>query len=175
MKSRCSHPGGAERCRGCPRNTCAECHHSEAHLQACASTRNEVGGSPRRRTTKAIPQRPFDVAKQPASRRTTAVSQDLRDALFRRCGGNCELCGQRLTPGWEWHHRKRRSQGGKDEVSNGLALHPMCHRRVHGHVAWAEEVGFPVRSTRTPRLVRLALHGRTWVRLCGDGTYGEVG
>jgi hypothetical protein len=169
VKARCSHPGGSEPCRYCRRRTCANCHHSEAHLSVCPETaRRETGRG--RRTTKAILPRPFDVAKQPG-RRTQAVSQDLRDAVYARAGGCCELCGERLQPGWEWHHRKRRSQGGADHVSNGVALHGLCHKRVHGHVAWAESTGFLVRSTDNPGRKRLALHGTRWVRLTAQGTY----
>lgn len=172
MRARCSHPSGSEPCRYCRRRTCANCHHDQAHLSACPDTqRRETGRG--RRTTKPIPPRPFDVAKQPA-RRTPLVSQDLRDAVYQRADGRCELCGERLQPGWEWHHRKRRSQGGPDHVSNGVALHSRCHSRVHGHVAWAESTGFLLRSHETPGRRRLALHGKTWVRLTAQGMYEEA-
>lgn len=118
----------------------------------------------------SIPPRPFDLPKTSA-RRPHQVTAELRDVVFSRAGGCCELCGERLQPGWEWHHRKRRSQGGKDDASNGVALHPLCHKRIHGHVAWAESVGFLVRSTSSPGRTRIALHGTTWVRLTGDGSY----
>jgi hypothetical protein len=113
------------------------------------------------------------VAKVAARPRPAEVAPELREAVFTRSGGLCELCGERLQPGWEWHHRKRRSQGGEDSVSNGLALHVLCHKRVHGHVAWSESVGALVRSTANPSRVRLALHGETWVWLRADGTYGR--
>lgn len=125
------------------------------------------------RAGQSIPSRPFDTPKAPV-RRGHQIAPELREAVFARAGGLCELCGERLQPGWEWHHRKRRSAGGLDSVSNGVALHPLCHRRVHGHPAWAESVGFLVRSHDNPGRVRLALHGETWVRLAADGTYGRT-
>ncbi len=91
-----------------------------------------------------------------------------------RSGGLCELCGQRLNSHWQAHHRKLASRGGQDSVTNLLALHPLCHRRAHGHPAWAEKVGVIVPSTADPALVRLALHGETWVRLAVDGSYQRV-
>ncbi len=126
------------------------------------------------RAGRSIPPRPFALPKQHA-RRPHQVAPDLREAVFTRAGGLCELCGERLSPLWDWHHRKRRSQGGEDSVSNGVALHPLCHRRVHGHPAWAEAVGFLIRSTDSPGKVRLALHGETWVRLATDGSYYRTG
>lgn len=110
----------------------------------------------------AIPPRPFTVPK-PTARRLHQVASEVREAVFARSGGLCELCG------------KRRSQGGDDSVSNGVALHPLCHRRVHGHVTWAESVGMLVRSTQHPGRVRMALHGETWVRLAADGSYTRSG
>jgi hypothetical protein len=126
------------------------------------------------RRGRSIPARPFDLPKSSA-RRPHQVAPELREAVFARAGGLCELCGERLQADWHWHHRKLRSRGGEDSVSNGVALHPLCHRRVHGHVAWAESVGLMVRSTDDPGRIRLALHGETWVRLVADGTYYRTG
>lgn len=122
------------------------------------------------RSGRSIPSRPFGTPK-PAARRGRQLAPELREAVFARSGGLCELCGERLTAVWECHHRKLRSQGGLDSVTNLLALHPLCHRRAHGHPAWAKEVGLIVHSMDNPARVRLALHGETWVRLRADGSY----
>lgn len=40
MRARCSHhAGGVEPCRYCGRRTCPDCHHGDAHLNACPDTR----------------------------------------------------------------------------------------------------------------------------------------
>jgi hypothetical protein len=52
---------------------------------------------------------------------------DLREKVLERCQGLCEKCGRSLPESWALHHRKLRSQGGKDVVQNFLALHHACH------------------------------------------------
>lgn len=48
-------------------------------------------------------------------------------------GGNCPLCDQRITQdtGWHLHHVIKRSQGGSDQSSNLVLLHPNCHMQYH--------------------------------------------
>ncbi|HBC22767.1 MAG TPA: group II intron reverse transcriptase/maturase [Pseudomonas sp.] len=48
-------------------------------------------------------------------------------------GGNCPLCDQRITQdtGWHLHHVIKRSQGGSDQSSNLVLLHPNCHMQHH--------------------------------------------
>ena len=120
-----------------------------------------------------IPPRPFATPAAKTSR-AHEVPKELRDLLWRRSGGACELCGVGLPRGFDVHHRKRRSQGGADTAENTVALHRLCHNRIHGHVTWAEQVGFLLRSHQTPSRVRLALHGEAWVRLTSAGTYTHV-
>lgn len=47
--------------------------------------------------------------------------------------GQCPTCQQRITKetGWNVHHLIRRVDGGKDNVTNLVMLHPNCHRQVH--------------------------------------------
>ncbi len=113
---------------------------------------------------------PWARRSPPPARR--GLAPELREAVWARCGGLCELCGDRLNPAsWHAHHRKLRSRGGEDSVTNLAGLHPRCHDRAHSHVAWAEQAGFIVPAHADPVDVRLGLHGETWVRLAPDGTY----
>ncbi|MGG7510873.1 HNH endonuclease [Plantibacter sp. YIM 135249] len=93
------------------------------------------------------------------------LSKAAYDAVATRSGGVCEGCGRRRAT--EMHHRRYRSQGGRDEVTNLLHL---CGRGnasgCHGiaHTGPGREAGFSVHSLATPaevpvnyRLAGLAL------------------
>lgn len=54
----------------------------------------------------------------------------MREAVLRRSRGRCERCGkrsERLDP----HHRKQRSVGGDNRLSNVVAVCRLCHDRIH--------------------------------------------
>lgn len=94
-----------------------------------------------------------------------SVPQAVRDALWLRSGGRCDLCGEMLSVRqvWHAHHRLRRSQGGLDELANLLALHPVCHLTiVHGDPARAYEHGWLVRSAQDPGEVSVWRHMCVW-------------
>lgn len=42
----------------------------------------------------------------------------------------------------EGHHRKLRSQGGTDTLSNCVPTCAACHRYIHNNPAWAVRSGF---------------------------------
>lgn len=90
-------------------------------------------------------------------RRAVAGATDwasLRGLLSQRAGGRCERCGDALPAFWEAHHRRRRSQGGLDELCNLAALCGSCHTgapdAVHRQVAAARAAGWIVPSTVDP-------------------------
>ncbi|MGI6393810.1 MAG: HNH endonuclease [bacterium] len=65
-------------------------------------------------------------------------SMTVRDKALERAEGICDLCSKPApfenkdgNPYLESHHIVFRSQGGKDSLSNVLALCPNCHRKVH--------------------------------------------
>lgn len=95
----------------------------------------------------------------------------IRDQLFERCSGYCEKCGQPLGQTWASHHRKLRSQGGKDELANLVALHHFCHNTgrnsVHMQPRASYANGLMVRSHDNPGIVPLRLLDGTMV-LLGD-------
>lgn len=54
-------------------------------------------------------------------------------ALWRNQDGCCPACHQRITKdtGWHCHHKVRKTDGGGNNLTNLVLLHPNCHRQVH--------------------------------------------
>lgn len=100
-----------------------------------------------------------------------------RKALYERCKGSCEFCGGVLPESWAAHHRKLRSQGGKDDLENVVALHHECHNlgtnSVHLNPKQSYEDGFMVRSWANSKETPLNLTHCRWVVLTTDGKYEE--
>ena len=53
--------------------------------------------------------------------------------LWKQQEGHCPVCRSTITPetGWHLHHKVRRVDGGTDDMSNLVLLHPTCHQQVH--------------------------------------------
>lgn len=102
---------------------------------------------------------------------------DYRGIVFARSKGYCEKCGNQLGDNFALHHRKLKSRGGKDAVSNFLALHHGCHNgftdSVHFNPKKAEEMGYMVPSWASPEDWLLTLPDGRIVALAEDGTYKE--
>lgn len=80
------------------------------------------------------------------------------------------MCGQALSAKrWECHHRRLKSQGGRDERANLLALHDTCHGRAHGNRTWAKECGYIVHKGHDPETRPVWRHGRYWQLPTPDG------
>ena len=47
--------------------------------------------------------------------------------------GKCPNCNERITKdtGWNIHYIQRKTNGGKNMVTNLMLLHPNCHRQIH--------------------------------------------
>ncbi len=99
-------------------------------------------------------------------------------AVMERDGGRCvgcgdPVCGQR---GFHYsvHHRKLRSQGGDNRLSNLILLcgHGTsgCHGLAHSEVAAARLSGFLMLSTENPAEVRLDHSQHGPVHLLDDGS-----
>jgi hypothetical protein len=102
----------------------------------------------------------------------------LREALWVRSGGYCEVCGRVLHPEfWAWHHRKLRKHGGPDCCCNALAVHHECHNgnrtSIHLSPKISYENGWLVRSSATPTAVPVMLPGQKKRWLTCDGQYLE--
>lgn len=93
-----------------------------------------------------------------------------RETLRARSLGVCELCGAATAT--NFHHRKNRSQGGKNNLANALHLCGSgttgCHGLVTQHPADAYTNGWSVRSGFDPATVPVKRMGR-WVLLDDHG------
>lgn len=103
---------------------------------------------------------------------------NLREIVYKRCKGYCEKCGLPLTDSWALHHRKLKSRGGKDEVSNFLALHHKCHNTgtdsVHLNPSIATQRGYMVSSWNEPDESPVTLPDGRSVILKSDGSYQTI-
>lgn len=85
--------------------------------------------------------------KRKPSKSKGEFSPAVRAEIERRSGGKCEAC----TPicrskAVHIHHIRRRSQGGKGTVANGLHVCSICHTWIHDHPKEAEARGWLLRS-----------------------------
>jgi hypothetical protein len=103
----------------------------------------------------------------------------IREQMWKRCGGYCERCGIPLTDNWAMHHRKLRSRGGKNDLSNLVAVHHECHNlgtnSIHLNPAQATEDGFMVASWEHPADIPILYAGRDRVLLSDDGSVRHFG
>lgn len=99
----------------------------------------------------------------------------IRALVYARSRGYCELCGGQLPSSWALHHRKLKSRGGKDEITNFVALHHECHnlgtQSVHANPAKATETGHMVPSWEDPAECPVMLSSGESVILTPEGTY----
>jgi len=53
--------------------------------------------------------------------------------LWWRQDKECPNCHEKITEetGWNIHHINPKSEGGGDNISNLVMLHPNCHRQIH--------------------------------------------
>lgn len=109
-----------------------------------------------------------------------AEVKTLRMAVYDRAGGICEgqvtaTCPVRLPrDGFEWHHRKLRSQGGGDCPENSVALCRDCHQWAHQHPKDAKARGLIVPPWADPAAYALTLPDGRVVRLTTETTYDTV-
>lgn len=102
------------------------------------------------------------------------MKPDIAERVLERAGHYCEACGQSC---WDFalHHRKLRSQGGKDEVCNLIAVHHACHNlgtdSIHLKPKKAIEKGQIVPSWAEPSEFPLTLPDGSKVLLDNEGNY----
>jgi hypothetical protein len=89
------------------------------------------------------------------------VDQRIVEEVRHRAMWRCEFCGRGEDHTMVLHHRRLRSQGGRDAVDNLVWIHDACHRWTHDHPARAYDLGWIVRSWADPaevpvRVLRIA-------------------
>jgi len=101
------------------------------------------------------------------------INANTRAQLYARCSGYCEMCAHPLSDNWAVHHRKLRSRGGTNELSNLVAVHHKCHNlgtnSIHLNPKWATDNGFMVASWAEPSEVALVYQSNARVLLTNDG------
>jgi hypothetical protein len=107
----------------------------------------------------------------------------IREALYERAGGRCEISGRPLGDSWAAHHRRKRGSGGtrKPDVHTLPNLLALCHEahnlgRPSAHLdpAWAAERGFMIPEWEVPRLTPVKILCRKWVLLTSAGGYLDI-
>jgi hypothetical protein len=86
--------------------------------------------------------------------------------------GLCERCGHWYAA--EAHHRRLRSQQGRDVASNLAALCRDCHNEVHAHPVDAGRDGWMLVAGDEPAEVPVKLAGGLRARLNDRGEYEYV-
>lgn len=108
--------------------------------------------------------------KQPKPLRLTGAALTRRnEAIDRRERQRCAWCGVVIWNNGSRHHRKFKSRGGGDEVSNGVLVCGSgttgCHGKIHADPARAAEFGFAVHAHEEPREVAIyhAIYGLVYL------------
>lgn len=102
------------------------------------------------------------------------MDKRIAEIVLSRAGNYCEKCGQ-SGHDFALHHRRLKSQGGKDEVCNLIAVHHKCHNMgtdaIHMNPAKSIEMGWIVPSWAQPAEYPLHLPDGSKVLLDNEGSY----
>lgn len=91
------------------------------------------------------------LSKRKRTERTMRQRNDariaLREEVLMRSHGSCEIVSPVCTGrGHHVHHRRRRSQGGRDVLEDVRLSCSACHGYLHAHVAEAFDKGWLIRG-----------------------------
>jgi len=99
--------------------------------------------------------------------------------VTERAQGYCEVCGKVETPSMAFHHRKLKSRGGKNTVSNLIRVHHGCHNldtnSIHSNPNASQDYGYMVASWQDPEEVPMLCPDETWVILNNNGSLMKLG
>lgn len=118
-------------------------------------------------------------AKSPKHSRS-GPSAAVRRKVWTRSGRCCERCGIGCTTFFrtigEIHHRRNRSQGMDNSLSNLVLLCHLCHVWVGSDPTAAHDTGFHLEHREQPQAARMKYggpdvehNGRRWARLTDSG------
>jgi len=101
------------------------------------------------------------------------MKQIIVETVIQRANGYCETCGGVAKESMALHHRKLKSRGGKDEISNLIWIHHGCHNldtnSIHANPAIAESKGWMVGSWQEPEETPMVYADGSIVLLRQDG------
>jgi hypothetical protein len=105
------------------------------------------------------------------------MKQTIVDKVLERANNHCEVCGSG-GDNFALHHRKLKSRGGKDEVSNLIAVHHECHNlgtnSIHLNPKRATENGWIVPGWAEPSEFPLLMADGSKVLLDNEGNYEVI-
>ncbi len=106
------------------------------------------------------------------------IKQTIVNLVIQRAGGYCEKCGRPASESMALHHRKLKSRGGKDSVSNLMHVHHECHNlgtdSIHLRPGFAADKGWMVASWDEPETAPMELPDGRLVILQNDGKITEL-
>jgi HNH endonuclease len=106
------------------------------------------------------------------------VKQEIIDMVKERAKGYCEVCGKPEQASMALHHRKLKSRGGKDEVSNLIRICHKCHnlgtKSIHMNPMDAENKGWMVGSWQDPEEAEFLRPDGTKVFLLNNGSIKQI-
>ena len=107
------------------------------------------------------------------------IDKKVVEIVHRRAAGYCEVCGRVAESTMALHHRKLKSRGGKDTVSNLIWIHHGCHNlntdSIHNHPEKSQQLGHMVGSWQEPEDVPFTLSDGTYALLINDGSLLRLG
>lgn len=106
------------------------------------------------------------------------MDQKIVALVEARAGHYCETCGRPALDSMALHHRKLKSRGGKDSVSNLIRIHHECHNldtdSIHKNPSIATDKGWMVSSWADPETEPFLQPDGNWVILKDDGSMESV-
>lgn len=107
-----------------------------------------------------------------------AIKQSIVDLVIARAAGYCEKCGSVAAESMALHHRKLKSRGGKDSVSNLIYVHHGCHNlgtdSIHLNPGYSANKGWMVGSWQEPNETPMFLPDGRLVILEENGKITEI-
>ena len=105
-------------------------------------TRDKKAKSLKRLSDEEVKKRAISAPNKAGVQKTISIQyvrdQNVSEYTKRRADGHCQLCKEPAPfitkndePYLETHHIKWLADGGKDSISNTVALCPNCHRKMH--------------------------------------------